>query len=228
MTGLFISLAQRTSKKADQEKFSNYLIPFSTSLPSNGEPPTTATNISRTDPQSGSQISCPVGYSINIIGAFYQVNDPYGECNYTGKTTPNTNAVFTQTCSDPTSSSYDPVLCANLDTNFYNTVCSPSNGCAIRDVSAYLGNLCDGKQDCNVTMNSANLGPYPCGGLLPLPNTPFTTTTPRGSSGSPTYYGLPAIPTNTTGQYTVSGASVHGIYTCLPTTGGTTATSNTN
>lgn len=46
--------------------------------------PTTGTLKGFTNPQTGvPQISCPVGTTINIIGAFTSVIDPYGECTVT-------------------------------------------------------------------------------------------------------------------------------------------------
>ena len=75
--GLIIYLSLTVKQNFDLYQ-QGTLIPFAASI----DP----IRMSITDPlMNGAtglpQISCPVGYKVNIVGAFAQPFDPYGECN---------------------------------------------------------------------------------------------------------------------------------------------------
>ena len=97
---VFFVLKYTIDSKNKQDSAKNILYPFSGYL---APPKQTGASKSSTNPGTGSnpqaglclvgqvggekstvpQIQCPTGYKINIVGAFFEVNDPYGECSQT-------------------------------------------------------------------------------------------------------------------------------------------------
>lgn len=247
------------------------------------------------------QIQCPAGTKINIVGAMYNVFDPYGEC--TGSSPSDASGVSPElaylcvpgiqskhTCQNagdcPNSREGDPnsqfscvqnhcelkpsapntpclkgfsqttingnVYCidadicgANIDkasqrgTGVPNPYCSPSNTvskCAIRDASATVASLCDGKSDCkNLSIKDLDAH-IPCPGIPAVDKKCISGYTSNGkpiwdvnSEGKRAgYCGLPYIPGYSGGvpqgsssdkpdpANTNLGYTVHGIYTCIP------------
>ena len=67
------------------------VYPFSASLP-NPSQGSISEGISLLNSVGQPQIQCPIGYKVNILGAWLQVNDPFGECS------PTPNSTFLDTC----------------------------------------------------------------------------------------------------------------------------------
>lgn len=63
------------TRKNYQYSISKRLIPFTAAVN-----PTTGQAGSFTTPAGAAQISCPSGTVVNIVGAFFDISDPYGEC----------------------------------------------------------------------------------------------------------------------------------------------------
>jgi hypothetical protein len=196
------------STKTEKYAEANIILPFSAYIdptnPTNTVPITTTSTING----SNSQISCPVGYNVNIIGATFQVFDPYGEC-YSKP-----SSVIQKECASSNSSSGSDPVCANLNTSFQNTTCvatNTTNQCIPRDASAYLSSVCNGQQICNVNIDNSSFGPYPCR-LQPL--TLCSSNGPTNDSG---YCALPYLSTSQSGSTNTfsQGYYVHGIYTCV-------------
>jgi len=133
-------------------------------------------------PTNNPQIMCPKG-KVNIVGAYYSVFDVYSQCS--SKATD---------LGDLCSSKPNNAACKNIDASGKNTTCST---CKSRDVSAQVGTICDGKKSCDLTVDSATLGDYPCKGVSP---------------GDATYTKLPAVEGNSSPE---QGYYLHGIYTCV-------------
>ena len=111
--GIFIFLTVTTESGNRKKQQANILYPFSGQLPPPNPPWTVAPNRNNpgigSDPEEGlylvgmvggkkttiPQIQCPVGYKINIVGAFLDVFDPYGECSNTP------DNILQLTCGDP-------------------------------------------------------------------------------------------------------------------------------
>ena len=170
---VFFVLAYNTKNKNSENATMNILYPFSGYLspPSQFNP-----NISSTNPGTGKtpqeglflvgqvggeksnvpQIQCPTGYKINIVGAFVEVNDPYGECS----TTPDPTFQLTCGSSDNLTGpvcNHDlpcgqgmtcsggrciPSSCSNANT------CGSTDAGAIPACSQYLGNSCKNDSEC--------------------------------------------------------------------------------
>lgn len=107
LVGVFIFLTYSTENDNRKKEQSNILYPFSGYLAPPGEHYTAKNNPGvGQQPEEGlylvgmkggqhnevPQIKCPEGYKINIVGAFIEVTDPYGECG----TTP--DPTLSQTC----------------------------------------------------------------------------------------------------------------------------------
>lgn len=106
----------------------NVVIPFSAYVGADGM-------VDLTDSEGNPQIQCPAGFNVNIIGAYSDVIDPYGECS-----TPTdvfmrscglSTGTSTSTCSDdPTSPNPCPsgLQCVSGKCQINNT-CTTDNGC---------------------------------------------------------------------------------------------------
>jgi hypothetical protein len=193
------------------------LYPFSATID-----PTTGTPSSFTTVSGGSQITCPAGSSVNIVGAFFNVFDPYNEC-----------VVSAADVSPLLANCTDPNVCPGQQGSGPNGMCTPTNmsaQCAIRDASASVGAKCNGRQSCpDLTM--ADFGDYPCAGIAPTQciNSFTSTGQPVWSQTTRSgYCALPYIPGNpggvpvgaSTQNSNPANANVgyimHGIYTCVP------------
>ena len=150
-----------------------------------------------------------------------------GQCLYCdmgdGRTTTVNGTTYGHCAQSPT--------CANLNGSGQNKACTnPNYNCATRDSSAYLANMCDGKQVCDITWDPNNVqsspfGPKPC-----TINVNWSDPNPTTGQFSNNYQKLPieagwygGTPGTGENQGTsVESASysqgyyVHGIYTCIP------------
>ena len=181
--GLLVGWTAVATRKNNVGLSNSVLIPFSAFL--NGGP-------GRLVKKDGTdQISCPAGTKINIVGAYYDVYDPYGQCS-------SSPADAVKDC-DPANSP----LCDNTDAaTGANDVCKPGGvgDCRLRDATAYLGRQCNGKEGaCAVTLNNEFFGPDPCNSL---------------EIGSDDYQKLPAL-SGAPGAQAGSGYYIHGIYACV-------------
>lgn len=66
------------TRKNYQYSVGQRLIPFTAAVD-----PTTGQSSAFTDAEGNPQIICPSGTVVNIVGAFYDISDPYGECTST-------------------------------------------------------------------------------------------------------------------------------------------------
>jgi hypothetical protein len=172
LVGLIISTVLVDKKNSDSRTPGTELYPFSGMSDlkkANGE----------------NQISCPVGQSINITGAFIDVYDPFSQCT----TSPLPS--YIEMCKNSSTSTE----CQNIigGENYQNSICSPSNttnNCKPRDITYNIGKLCNGKSDCNVNISQVEDLPLPCQNL--------TTTT---------YSKLPKAEGK-------SGYQIHGLFSC--------------
>ena len=189
------------------------LYPFSTAY-SPVDPSTPPTIRRASDGQP--QIQCPAGMSINIVGATFDIADPYGEC----ANTPPSPLFSTMCKSDPTNE-----MCQFLSPTYNNTICQPGSqfGCVPRNASAWLADACNGQQTCDIAATVAHFGPYPC--EITPPNVDCTNTSNRDTANP--YCELPYIagweanqpPSGSSTPNSASqslGYQVHGIYTCVP------------
>jgi hypothetical protein len=217
------------SWKNGQNLADKILIPFSGFI---------GTGKSLTRRDGTPQITCPTDKKVNILGAFYQVYDPYGECNdpkigasKAFQTSCANQQRYPNTCAlqpgcGGNGSDYRPCQCSNIDKTkgYTNCVCNAGNLtslCKPRDVSAMLGHLCDGQNSCNVPLDTTNmsalystLGPLPCD-ILPTDanysKLPFLPGNPGVSPGSGTWRSSASSVDPTTNQ----GYYVHGVYACV-------------
>lgn len=189
-----IALSVWKGKQNSQNAWSNRLMPFAGFV----DKDLTYYSNSDTSGTPLSQITCPTGTKVNIVGAYFQSFDPYGQCS------PTPNAVVSQTC---TNDSSNPI-CANNNSDYQNNYCNCDGdtyqNCKIRNATYYLSQKCNGEQSCEVTVDNDFFGPYPCS---------MDTTDAN-------YGNLPQIPLSSDDQGditgTTSGYYVHGIYTCDP------------
>lgn len=332
LTVILFSITYYINRKNEVENISTFLLPFSGKL-SPPSPPWTVNNSKnntgvQSDPEDGlyltglvggddnttPQISCPNNTKINIVGAFLEVNDPYGMCTdnptsglkltcgtdindapgcssdsdcgvglfcKSGKCSPKTcnnssdcisgtnpnikgcvvpsnkNCETNDDCENNiscvngkcskvnpgsgacmacmdgdefiSSSSDKSGKCAYIPTcqnqnKGKNNICTDqNNNCKIRDASAYLASVCDGKSEClgkpsqiwkpNERKDNP-FGPLPC--------------SIQAKSNNNKYSGLPitsgwggGTPNNSSSDIGVpanfeQGYMVHGIYTCVP------------
>ena len=106
------------------------VIPFTSSV-------TLDTNIDIPKTNDGkNQISCPVG-NVNIIGAFFEVYDPYQTCT-------DLKEELKTFCSKKENKNVP--TCLQLDEAFKNSVCSKK--CKLLDVSDLVSTICNGKKEC--------------------------------------------------------------------------------
>ena len=145
--------------------FSNDLKEMSASRKCGGRRVTTST-----DPSSPS-LMCPPGSSINIIGAFYTVYDPYIQCassNISKNGSRFPLDILVNACNS--NETEPPAACyvgTSRENGFLNQICGPENegGCKIRDATAYISRQCNGREQCNVTVDPQFTGPAPCIGI---------------------------------------------------------------
>lgn len=168
---LFFALAYNLKNKNDTNATMNILYPFSGYLsPPNQFNP----NISKTNPGTGKypadglylvgqvggersnvpQIQCPTGYKINIVGAFVEVADPYGECSLTPDPTLQLTCGGTN-LTGPDCDSNRPcsqgMTCSAgrcIPSSCYNSSDCSSGGGQIPRCPDGLGSLCSINSDC--------------------------------------------------------------------------------
>lgn len=173
--GVLIFFIVSTSNKKKELKQKNVILPFSGIL-SPPSPPWTV-NISQKNsgvastPEGGlrllgmmggttstaPQIQCPVGTSINIIGAFFDINDPYGECSNTA------NSTVRLTCGDGTDLTSAPTCTDGDDSTCpagmtcYSSKCIPATcsidtdctgGGLMNACPASIGQTCSTQSSC--------------------------------------------------------------------------------
>lgn len=180
---IFIFLTYITEKKNSTSQQSNILYPFSGYLaPSN----VWTVNQSKNNPGVGEkpedglylvgmvggesnnvpQIQCPAGYHINVVSAFLDVADPYGECSYTP------DSVLKMTCGDGSDASSapacsDPSDCGAGMTCYggkcYPATCSSNSDCSSSSASGSV-KACDSKLGTDCSQN--NVGDRDSSGTL--------------------------------------------------------------
>jgi hypothetical protein len=215
---IVVSLTIYMTIQNKKKQMVNQVMPFTARLDPSGNLTPSLTTAS-----GASQISCPVGTKINILGSILEVYDPYSECLATGAV-PEFQTMCsnynTQPNPDPTSTTGQ--LCANTDPShgYRNTTCwadgSGNYGdgnCKIRNASIYLAGACDGKTGaCNVTVDNSTVGPWPCQ-ILPAPvgsgSDYLDLPIANGNSGLPT---APSPVQSTMAQ----GYYLHGLAVCIP------------
>lgn len=173
--GLFILLAVSQDGKAKKLREKNELIPFNGTL-APPSPPWTV-NLSKANTGSGKkpedgllllgmrggtsdtapQIQCPVGSKINIVGAFLDINDPYGECSNTP------NSTLKLSCGDGSDTSTAPSCTDGDDSTCppgmtcYSAKCVPlqcssstdcTGGGVIPECPSTIGSTCSSNTDC--------------------------------------------------------------------------------
>lgn len=154
--GIFIVFTIMTESKNKKTQQSNILYPFSGYL-SPPNPPWTVKNSSNNPgvsqkPENGlylvgmvggqsnniPQIQCPAGYKINIVAAYQDIVDPYGECTNTP------NPLLQMTCGDGSNLSSAPSCSTSDDCGAGMTCfgqrCQPSSCTVHGDCSSSSSN----------------------------------------------------------------------------------------
>lgn len=187
LLGVATYLLQRSNKSL---KVNSLMLPFASTtvvLDDNKKP----TFSVKPSPNGRQQMTCPSG-KINVLGAFFDVYDPYNSCS----TTP--NQAYSTECKDPANKNQP--ICQNLNGNQQNTTCvdGGSGNCKMRDVSHIIAKACNGKTECTEADLQGVLSqlPYPCN-ILPTDAAYATLPVSQGSDGS-----------------TTSGYYLHGLFTC--------------
>lgn len=96
--------------------------------------------------ETGNQITCPAGTTVNIVGAFFDIVDPYGTC------TSNPNGLISATCGGPGTAT-----------------CSPGQACP-------EGMVCEQSQSPTDTQSYCVAMPCKAGDTLPANTTTTTWT----------------------------------------------------
>lgn len=159
-------------------------------------------------------LMCPPGSTINIIGAYYSVYDPFFQCAATPSMAEGSPfKLLTDACN----SAGAPCACSvgtSKAEKWSNRVCGIQNqgDCRMRDATAYLGAKCNGKTSCDVTVDMPYTGPPPCRAIPPgtESSNPLHRTLPL-VSGRPEELDL----TNPISSTKQQGYRFTGIYTCV-------------
>jgi hypothetical protein len=164
---VFVTMAVSAEAKNRQKQQLNVLYPFSGYLSPPSPPWTVANSQNNTgvgkEPEDGlylvgmvggesnrvPQIKCPVGYKINIVGAYVEVADPFGECG----TVP--NPTLQLTCGDSSDASSMPSCTTGEDCGAGMTCvaqrCQPISNCT-------SNSDCVGSYSSTVSACGANFG----------------------------------------------------------------------
>lgn len=203
-----------------------YCNAIQSSSGSSAPPPTGCGQQVLQNSQGQDLLVCPQGKVINVVAAFFDVNDPLLQCA-PSTTLPNSSSVFPlASATFDCSTNPDLPYCQNTYSTsdpthaYLNKMCGGSNpgGCMMRDATAYLAKQCNGKQVCSdVLINSTFFGPLPCANI-PDPAAPGADTTSfrqlpwvLGNQGLSSSEGA----TNPVGQTTRQDYTVHGIFACV-------------
>lgn len=136
---------EHTNSKAQQN---NIVYPFSGAI----DPTDTTNPVVLTGAGGTPQIQCPEGTVVNIIGAWVEVNDPFGECS-------SPSATFRATCGDDsTSSGSSAVTCSNagdcasgmdcISGKCVASTCSAASDCGAQSCPVGPGTSCKTDTDC--------------------------------------------------------------------------------
>lgn len=144
--GLIIGLTWWTERENNLNQQRNILRPFAGSIDPNNPGDVHLTM----DDGRSSQIQCPVGYNVNIVGAWVEVNDPFGECS-------NPSSTFKATCGGD-SDRASAITCSNdgdcaegmhCDNNkCMPSTCSSSDDCGVNVCPDKLGDHCTSHTEC--------------------------------------------------------------------------------
>ena len=143
----------------EKERKNGFLIPFSGRLAPSGiwEPSANANNPGTQDkPENGiflvgmgggedvdvPQIQCPEGYKINIVSAYLDIIDPYGECSHTP------DPVLQRTCGYDPKDNSTAVSCGSD-----STICGVGMECS-KESGTCIPNKCRTNRDCITTSAS--------------------------------------------------------------------------
>ena len=165
-TFIFIVLTFLTERENKKKQQANIIYPFSAQLsPPTPSPPSqnpgvnpnpsqglTVLGMSGGDKATVPQIKCPAGYKINIVGAFLDITDPFGECSNKA------NSTLQMTCGDGKDSSSAASCTQDRDCGegmtCVNGKCSPkscsaSSDCVIEGrMCPQTGGSCSSKDHC--------------------------------------------------------------------------------
>jgi len=146
--GGFIGLTAWTEYENSKKQQSNIIYPFAGSV----NPRATNKNVVLTRaPYGQNQIECPVGYHVNIVGAWVEVDDPFGECS------PAPGSTFRATCGDDSdlssaASCTDSGQCASgmdcVGGKCIPASCSVASDCGANSCPVNPGTSCNSHQDC--------------------------------------------------------------------------------
>lgn len=144
--GLIIGLTWWTERENTIRQQRNILFPFSGRI----DPGNTHKPVQLTTAEGKNQIQCPVGYNVNIVGAWVEVNDPFGECSFPTDT-------FKTTCGDDTNRA-SAVDCSNdgdcaEGTHCISNKCVPMgcgkhSDCGANSCPKELNQKCTSDSDC--------------------------------------------------------------------------------
>ncbi len=130
---IFIVLNALTTRNNQTLSKAQIITPFSASID-----PTTGNASAFTKPDGSPQIICPIGTKVNIIAAFFDIFDPYGEC---GMKAEDANPLYSFMCAPSienskkscTSDSDCPFYVENLGAGQANAMmCNSNNSCQLR------------------------------------------------------------------------------------------------
>lgn len=161
--GVVIFLLWNNISKSKKQEQLNIIYPFSGILPAPGSNrnPSGGLSLYRSDGVTP-QLSCPAGTTLNIIGAYVEVYDPYGSCS------PSPNVSYQETCGINLSGT--PSV-SNLKSCATTSDCGPLQVCTN---GVCVPMTCSSHGQCTTT----GIAPYPCSG-----NGPCAGITPGLSYG---------------------------------------------
>lgn len=152
------------------------------------------------------QIKCPVGKKVRILGAYFQVYDPYLECSGKEGATKQFQRMcskggYTSKCDDSACSHVDgsvstACICANTDpaVGYRNCTCYQGGKarCKVRDASAFLADYCDGRNSCPIDLDTGDGSVGGMSGIVNALGALPCNLVPKDKE----YEGLPYIPGN--------------------------------
>jgi hypothetical protein len=154
---IFTTISVLTTRKNYSSSFHSRMIPFSATVGSDGRQNNFTTV--NTQGETVNQLSCPVGYKINVIGAMSQVVDPYGECLGAGPGSRGMTNVLKTTCgvngtnTIPTPVGTDGWKCSSDsdcgadDSGNGLFECNSNGQCQLKSFNVSSGQYCDLSSD---------------------------------------------------------------------------------